>query len=157
VGNPQRITTAVLRKIREGQVPDVHWSQCKPPHGRGLRYEYFYIPEDYFPDAKVVTYRELLESGYLQEANRQFFHPLGLSLALTKDPEALIVYDFRDKPYGASFSSSVTTSDKYAERAGNVAFETAARLLARQKVLGYGVQDVTTNKLKGKLAKVSRK
>ena len=144
-------TAEALKYIREGKVPDLHWSKCKTPKGTGLRYEYFYVPEGFFLDPKVVTFRELLETGYLQEANRQFFHPLGLGLALVGDPQALIVYDFRDKPYAATFSPAVTTSDKFLERAENIAYETAARLLARQEVLGYGVQSVSNRRPKTKV------
>ena len=41
--------------------------------------------------------------GYLQEVNRQFFHPLGLSLNIIQENNIFIidgVLDFRDKPGG---------------------------------------------------------
>lgn len=131
-------TTSVLKRIREGYIPNLHWSQCRTPKGRGLRYEYFYIPEGYLPEPKVIPYRDFLEHGYLQEANRQFFHPLGLSLALMED--ALIVHDFRSKPTGPTFSPDVVQSEKFMERAERIAFESARRLMARQEALGFGVQ-----------------
>jgi hypothetical protein len=35
------------------------------------------------PDIKWIDAREFREAGFLQEANRQFFHPHGLALAVT--------------------------------------------------------------------------
>lgn len=38
-------------------------------------------PED-SPGIKYLDLREFLDGGFLQEANRQFFHPLGLALEI---------------------------------------------------------------------------
>ena len=53
----------------------------------------------------TVDTKELQEAGYLQEVNRQFFHPLGLALAVDHDGKApLMVLDNRDDPEGMFFS-----------------------------------------------------
>ena len=51
--------------------------------------------------------KEFREKGYLQEANRRFFHPLGLQLAVTVDDNDkyidLQILDGRDDPEGCAF------------------------------------------------------
>ena len=54
-------------------------------------------------ETKVLSVREFRDLGYLQELNRQFLHPLGLSLEVTSaDPatgeEQLQVSDCREDP-----------------------------------------------------------
>jgi hypothetical protein len=66
--------------------------------------------EDYdHRDQMHIT--EFREKGYLQEANRLFFHPLGMSLG-TLGPsgqEALGLWDFREDPEGVFFTDLSTT------------------------------------------------
>lgn len=56
------------------------------------------------------------ELGFLQEANRQFFHPLGLSLAMLQQSEntdvILTVVDGRDDPNGITFAADVELAGK---------------------------------------------
>ena len=56
-------------------------------------------------DRKYLDARTLVDGGYLQEANRQFFHPLGLALAL--EDGALRVWDCRDDPEGICFADGL--------------------------------------------------
>lgn len=128
-----KAVAAVLRRIRAGYIPHLYFSKERTPKGSGMRFEYFYVPEGAVPVTKVVTFRELVEKGYLQEANRLFFNPLGMSLAVTKtDAPSLIVYDFRDIAYGVSFSPEVMRDPKFKERVEHVEIEGAAKKLARQ-------------------------
>lgn len=60
--------------------------------------------------SKKVNYmniQEFREKGFLQEANRQFFHPLGLALevGIDKSGDEFIsgVWDYRDDPEGMSY------------------------------------------------------
>jgi hypothetical protein len=48
------------------------------------------------PDIKWIDAREFREAGFLQEANRQFFHPHGLALAVTSvtDDEGAPIHTF---------------------------------------------------------------
>lgn len=41
-----------------------------------------------------LSVEELRDAGYLSEANRRFFHPLGLALAVSED--RIVVLDGRD-------------------------------------------------------------
>lgn len=106
-----RAVTSVLKKIRAGLIPQLH---CVI---NGSRYEYLYMPEGCAVETKVVTFRELLEYGYLQEVNRLFFNPLGMSLALVDNGNpSLIVYDFRHTEQIVAFSPEVVSSPKFKKR-----------------------------------------
>jgi hypothetical protein len=55
----------------------------------------------------VIDLKEFVEFGFLQEANRRFFHPLGLAMTFTVNEEGLPSFmgfqDFRDDPEGCYF------------------------------------------------------
>lgn len=94
------------------------------------------------PEHPHMSIKEFVEQGYLQEANRCFFHPLGLELAVdvigSRDPEehTLFVQDHRNVPEGARFADG--TLD-----VGKQQFVTARlqeRAMARQQVHGWVVQ-----------------
>ena len=56
---------------------------------------------------KRIGIKEFKEEGYLQEANRRFFHPLGLALEVIIDKDGGVVlggiWDSRDDPEGILF------------------------------------------------------
>ena len=39
-------------------------------------------------EIKYMDIKEFVEKGYLQEANREFFHPLGLALVVSYDKQS---------------------------------------------------------------------
>jgi hypothetical protein len=82
---------------------------------------------------KYLDGKTFREDGYLQEANRIFFHPLGLALELDLEAGTLRVWDYRDDPEGIVFSPG----DDLAEKAGRVMEIRKARMPARMKALGY--------------------
>ena len=87
-------------------------------------------------EIKYLDTRILIDDGYLQEANRQFFHPLGLALVVTKPDDALAVLDCREDPEGFSFADKVDLRAK-----GNkIAVLEGGRYAARRLALGYWVQ-----------------
>lgn len=57
-------------------------------------------------DVKRINIKEFVEEGFLQEANRQFFHPLGLALEViveddpSKEWRLGGVWDYRDDTEG---------------------------------------------------------
>jgi hypothetical protein len=56
-------------------------------------------------DIKRMNIKEFVEGGFLQEVNRQFFHPLGLALEVATDADDSNwrlsgVWDYRDDPEG---------------------------------------------------------
>jgi len=65
---------------------------------------------------KLMSIREFREKGFLQEANRQFFHPLGLALQINIDEEGNEsiggVWDYRDDPEGIVFGKGQIDVDK---------------------------------------------
>jgi hypothetical protein len=92
---------------------------------------------------KYLDIKEFREFGYLQEANRQFFHPLGLALEVNIDDETGEetlgrVWDYRDDPEGMNYGEGVIDSEK----AGNVVLEQTRRATERRARLGYWVQDI---------------
>lgn len=60
-------------------------------------------------EIKRMNITEFREKGFLQEANRQFFHPLGLALEVIIDNETGVerlggIWDYRDDPEGITFA-----------------------------------------------------
>ena len=72
-------------------------------------------------DPQYMDLNEFKEAGFLQEVNRQFFHPLGLALAVEVDDETgdvvgfAGVWDYRDDPEGLFFLAEELDPEK-AER-----------------------------------------
>lgn len=95
---------------------------------------------------KWMSINEFRDSGFLQEANRLFFHPHGLSLGVTvaHDGQASIsgVMDLRDEPEGASFEGFAPGSDT---RAATVHREAMRQLSRRIRKFGWvsAVQPIT--------------
>ena len=93
---------------------------------------------------KRMTIREFVDFGFLQEVNRQFFHPLGLALCLrvdSEDPEITetlcSIWDSRDDPEGFVFGGMPDQGKmcRVAELLGE-------KSRARQAGLGFIVQPV---------------
>ena len=82
----------------------------------------------------------LVSEGYLQEVNRQFFHPLGLALTVVVEADGTAriagVLDYRDDPAGVIFDDGVIDIDK----AANVACLQHDRRGARLNELGFWMQ-----------------
>lgn len=63
---------------------------------------------------KFVSGQELWNLGLIQEANRVFFHPLGLSLCVDLDKGVLKVGDCRENMEGVTFAPGAMDARKYA-------------------------------------------
>lgn len=80
-------------------------------------------------DIKRMDIREFRSEGFLQEANRLFFHPLGLALEVNVEDDGTEtlggVWDYRDDPEGVAFGSDMIDPEKIRkvedERARHVA------------------------------------
>jgi len=89
-----------------------------------------------------IDLKEFRDKGYLLEANRQFFHPLGLALALAMDddgdPVAVTgLYDYRDDPEGCIFAEL----DAYdAERAKEIEKLWREKAEVRKERFGWVIQ-----------------
>ncbi len=90
---------------------------------------------------KLIDLGELLEEGYLQEVNRQFFHPLGMALMVyvneaTGEVEFGGVIDNRDDEAGMIFAPDAFSAEKF----NKVDDELTRRAAVRLKELGYVFQ-----------------
>jgi len=92
-------------------------------------------------EIKRIAIGEFLEKGFLQEVNRQFFHPLGLALeVIINDERNGItfggVWDYSDDDEGMFFTENTIDEDKikYVEKLR--ASKTATRL---EVARGYGI------------------
>ena len=71
-------------------------------------------------DIKRIGIKEFREKGFLQEANRQFFHPLGLALEVSIDNETGEeklngVWDYRNDAEGILFGDNTIDTQKVAD------------------------------------------
>ncbi len=104
-------------------------------------------------EIKYIDIGEFCERGYLQEANRQFFHPLGLALEVTveEDGSARLggVWDYREDPEGIVFDGPADYGpDDYGldqAKALRVARDLEAHEAARRKMFGQIVQPLTND------------
>lgn len=92
-------------------------------------------------EIRRISIEEFRSAGYLQEANRRFFHPLGLALEVVVDADGGErlggVWDYRDDPEGIAFSNGGDP-----EKAARVDREWSERESARTEALGFMVQPV---------------
>lgn len=68
-------------------------------------------------EIKRMDIKEFQEEGFLQEVNRQFFHPLGLALEIiinddTGEARLGGVWDYRDDPEGMFFNNNMINEEK---------------------------------------------
>lgn len=99
----------------------------------------------------VMEVREFLESGLLQELNRQFLHPRGLALEVREDegPNGEKFYsfgriwDFRSDLVGIIFGDEVSGSREFVEKFERVKQMFLAKRDERIKSLGWSIQPVS--------------
>lgn len=93
-------------------------------------------------DIKYMDIREFQTEGFLQEVNRQFFHPHGLALEVIIDSDGTYrlagIWDYRDDPEGVIFSQHALSPRKR----DSVAAERERHVEARIAILGDVVQSV---------------
>lgn len=89
-------------------------------------------------DIKYIEAQEFIDRGFLQEANRLFFHPLGLALQVTPSNGEMTVWDYRDDPEGIIFGPGVLS----VEKRDSVERELARHAERRHELFGDVVQSV---------------
>ncbi len=94
-------------------------------------------------DITYLDTQEFRDEGYLQEANRRFFHPLGLALEVVTDETGRAVrlggiWDERSDPEGVMYGPKTMDPVK----AANVDKIWSQRQAGREAALGYMVQPV---------------
>lgn len=92
---------------------------------------------------KRMDIAEFRDLGFLQEANRQFFHPLGLALEVIQEegkPDRLGgVWDYRDDKEGIIYDIahlSVEEQTKMKQKADNVQDEFHKHAAHRKQLMG---------------------
>jgi hypothetical protein len=94
-------------------------------------------------DQKVMNLKELIEVGYLMEANRQFFHPLGLELSVNFDNNEdgeLFIVDGRSIPEGLKYDELSDLDSN--EKNKNIMNIVRKRFSTRIRHLGYTIQPI---------------
>lgn len=95
----------------------------------------------------MMDIKEFVNKGYLQELNRQFLHPLGLSLTTSVDPETgrYILGGILDKrcfPEGWCFDQKSLNVQGSVDKVMHIAKEFRRRKIARKQKLRYFIQPV---------------
>lgn len=103
---------------------------------------------------KRMNINDFINLGYLQEVNRQFFHPLGLALEVTVNTKGKArltgLWDCRDDPEGVRFGKCLSNNN--AERkAKYIRAESRRFAKLRRKLLGYKVQPIGNRKNQRKI------
>jgi hypothetical protein len=94
------------------------------------------------PPAKKIDLTEFRDLGFLQEANRQWFHPRGLALEVVVDEDGNAVrlggiWDYRDDPEGIAFEQGPD-----AKKAANVQAEFDRHWPSRLQMFANAIQPV---------------
>ncbi len=95
-------------------------------------------------DIKFIDLQEFIDLGFLQEANRLFFHPHGLALSVSIDKGTgkvlgfAGVWDYREDPEGIVFGDRPNSN-----KALSVFEEAQRHLSARISLMGYDVQPLS--------------
>jgi len=99
-------------------------------------------------EVPVMSVKEFMDFGYLQEMNRTFLHPLGLALQLRHNGNLWAldcIKDFRKDDTGLIYGFAQKTQEELqpnVEKAGRVRDEMLARRAVREKELGYAVEGI---------------
>lgn len=97
----------------------------------------------YYTTKDFASVTDLNTAGYIQEANRRFFHPLGLHLALSRDSvneeRFLGFIDCRDDPEGIVFTADEMNADFF-KKIEFIDKEFARISTNREKTLGSNTQ-----------------
>jgi hypothetical protein len=98
---------------------------------------------------KRIDIKEFRESGYLQELNRNFLHPLGLALEVVQENDGTEklggVWDFRESEEGIHYdikNSDPTRKAKFKANRMMIAKEFSERLKKRNEILGFDIEPV---------------
>lgn len=95
----------------------------------------------------LIDLRKFLEIGYLQEVNRQWFHPRGMALTIVLDDDPAVkpymVVQGDDDPEGSYFGWELMSPAEIAEARDKfvaVAMDAEDRRVGREAALGYWEQ-----------------
>ena len=91
---------------------------------------------------KQMSLQEFRDTGLLQEINRKFLHPMGLSMYFDVYDNGTIafggIYDAREDPEGLYYADNEPAFNKEKEESVSLMFN--AKRVSRWNKLGYHVQ-----------------
>lgn len=90
-------------------------------------------------DIVFMDLHEFVQQGFLQEANRQFFHPLGVAIALDPDTGEFKVWDSRGDSEGWVFADEVVESFEAVRKQKAIQSERDKHRIHREALYGIGV------------------
>jgi molecular chaperone GrpE len=99
-------------------------------------------------EIKKIDIKDFRENGYLQEANRRFFHPLGLALEVSiEDGKELIsgVWDYREDKEGIYYdiqNSESERKEKFLKNKNFIDSELKERGEIRKSELGFKIEPI---------------
>ena len=97
-------------------------------------------------EIKKMDFDEFWKLGFVQEANRLFFHPRGLAISINVEEGKAIgfgpIWDYRDDPEGLIFGDDILESPEIATKAANVQAEFDKHLEPRRALLGDSIQRI---------------
>lgn len=107
------------------------------------------MKEKQYDERKYMDIKEFRAKGYLQEANRLFFHPLGLALEIMLEADGSEhlsgIWDYREDPEGIIYDLKNSDSDRlkmFQARADNIEKEMDKFSFQRTKNLGFAIEPI---------------
>ena len=97
-------------------------------------------------NVKWMDIKEFRERGYLQEVNRGFFHPLGMSLVIEINEDGTEtlkgLWDYRDDPEGIIYTDETLNTQESVKKRKNILKELSEKAMYREKHLKFIFQPV---------------
>jgi len=104
-------------------------------------------------DVKRIDIKEFRESGYLQELNRRFLHPLGMALEIRQESDGTEtlggVWDYREDEEGIYYdlvNSDNERLDKFHKNEQFVFDEMMKRSEKRSEMFGSNIEPIPVKK-----------
>ena len=98
---------------------------------------------------KRIDIKEFRESGYLQEVNRRFLHPLGLALEIVieSDGSEILggIWDYREDPDGIYYdikNSHDERKNKFLKNKEFIDNQFQKRCKLRKKEIGFNIEPI---------------
>ena len=98
---------------------------------------------------KYLNIEELRKQGYLQEVNRNFFHPLGLAMEISINDEGgeyiSGIWDCRNDKEGIYYdieNSDEERKDRFRKNKKHIDTEMDSRIRKRIEILGFGIEPI---------------
>lgn len=93
-------------------------------------------------DLNTMSLDEFVQSGYLQEVNRKFFHPMGIALSVIQNADGKVegfgpIWDYRNEPTGIRFA---VIDEDMKIKAHNIEAQRKKSAKERFQQLGYIIQ-----------------